>query len=78
VSKTLLLPACLVLGLGGCAQLGRQPPLISAASPPDAAAASQAEPQPVNSLPPGAEGVGPPSPTSRQENFLSLGLPAPF
>ena len=52
--------------VGGCGEPGGQP-LISAQSPP-AAGASNSQPQPVNSLPPGAGGIGP---GTAHPNYLS-------
>ena len=72
-----LVLAGLALALAGCDRLNHQV-LVSGASPPDAGAAANTEPQPINSLPPGAEGLGPPSPTSVQPSFLDLRLPTPF
>ena len=71
-----------VLPLTACAAVGGNPPiqlsfggpaLISGHSPPNAVSANS-EPQSVNSLPPGFEGVGQ-SPNARFPNYGSVTLP---
>lgn len=57
-----------VLALSACGLPGH-PPLISGNSP-TAAEASNSQPQPVNSLPPYAEGL-PGGPNGRHPNYIS-------
>lgn len=56
LTRTATLAACLLLCACG-ARLGG-PPLVSAASPADANGGANEMPQPANSLPVGAEGIG--------------------
>ncbi len=57
--------------LSGCAAAFGGPPLISGKSPPSPMAASS-EPEPANSLPAGAEGVGNSGPNARYPNAASV------
>ena len=72
----LLLSACAGDGPLGFVQFGG-PPLVSGKSPP-APYASNSEPQPVNSLPPGAEGVGASGPNARFPNAGAITVRSPI
>ncbi len=62
----LLLP----LLLAGCGEPGG-PPLVSARSPAGTGLVGTGEPQPINSLPPGAEGLSARSPFATAPDYLS-------
>ena len=62
----LLLP----LLLAGCGEPGG-PPLVSAHSPAGTGLVGPGEPQPINSLPPGAEGLSARSPFATAPDYLS-------
>lgn len=69
------MPRCavlaLVLLLAGCGVPGG-PPLVSAQTPPGVGLVnSNYEPQPIDSLPPGAEGLGRPTPFTTAPDYLS-------
>ena len=81
----LIIATCLALAacdntqgrpLFGDARFGG-PQMISGKSPPSPFA-TNSEPQPVNSLPPGAEGVGASGPNRRFPNAGALTLPSPI
>jgi hypothetical protein len=60
-----------LLLLSGCGEPGG-PPLVSAQSPAGTGLVnSNAEPQPINSLPPGAEGLSTGGPFTTQPDYLS-------
>lgn len=68
-----LVPAALLLPLllAGCGEPGG-PPLVSAHSPAGTGLVGSAgEPQPINSLPPGAEGLSAGSPFATAPDYLS-------
>ncbi len=65
--------AVLIL-LGGCDAVGRGPDLVSAQTPPGTGIVNAAsQPQPPNSLPPGAAVSGP-GPGAAQRSYLTLTL----
>ena len=66
MTSRLVLLAC--LGLGGCGSYGG-PPLVSGQFPPTTLS-SNSEPQPIGSLPPGAENFGT-APGAYQPSLLS-------
>ena len=61
-----------LLALGGCGAIGRGPALVSAQTPPGTGNVNDAsEPQPPNSLPPGAAVSGP-GPYASQPSYLTF------
>jgi hypothetical protein len=69
---------CLI-AVAGCSSINVQPggqALISGHTPPDANSA-MGEPQPANSLPPGAEGMGT-GPTARQTSYGAITIRSPL
>lgn len=70
-----LLPLALLLALAACtAPPAGHEPLVSTMSPP-AAQASKAEPQPLNSLPPGSLGFPQKGPNATVPDFASTSFP---
>ena len=59
-----------LLLLSGCGEPGG-PPLVSAQSPAGTGLVNSAEPQPINSLPPDAEGLSAGGPFATAPNYLS-------
>ena len=60
-----------LLLIAGCSVRPAGPPLVSAHSPAGTGLVGAGEPQPINSLPPGAEGLAARSPFATAPDYLS-------
>lgn len=66
-----------LLAVTGCAPYGLGANALISGNTPPAANSQGSEPQPPNSLPPGAEGMGF-GPNARSPNFGAIVTPVPF